>query len=162
MPPRIFWAGVLFPHFLHQYFLIIFFPLFSVSHFVLSLWNYTFLFSFILNILAIVLSSCLLNRPPFSSQIHSYQYQFSCLVLSDSLQPHGLQHIRPPCPSPTPRIYSNSCTLSWWYHPTISSSVVPFFSLPQFFPASGSLVAKVLEFQLQHQSFQRIFSTDFL
>ena len=115
-----------------------FFPLFSVSHFVLSLWNYTFLFSFILNILAIVLSSCLLNRPPFSSQIHSYQYQFSCLVLSDSLQPHGLQHIRPPCPSPTPRIYSNSCTLSWWYHPTISSSAIPFSSSLQSSPAAGS------------------------
>ena len=64
--------------------------------------------------------------------------QFSHSVMSDSLQPHGLQYARPPCPSPTPRVYSNSCPLSWWCHPTISSSVVPFSSCPQSFPASGS------------------------
>ena len=58
--------------------------------------------------------------------------------MSDSLRPHELQHARPPCPSPTPRVYPNSCPLSWWYHPTISSSVVPFSSCPQSFPASGS------------------------
>ena len=63
--------------------------------------------------------------------------QFSHSVVSDSLPPHGLQRARPPCPSPTPRLYSNSCPLSWWCHPTISSSVVPFSCL-QFFPASGS------------------------
>ena len=57
--------------------------------------------------------------------------------MSDSLQPHGLQHARPPCPSPTPGVYPNSCPLSQWCHPTISSSVVP-FSCPQSFPASGS------------------------
>ena len=66
--------------------------------------------------------------------------QFSCSVVSDSLQPHGLQHARPPCPSPTPRVYSNSCPLSRWYHPTISSSVVPFSSCLQSFPASGSFL----------------------
>ena len=64
--------------------------------------------------------------------------QFCCLVVSDSLWPHGLQHARPPCPSPTPRACSNSCLLSWWCHPTISSSVAPFCSHPQSFPASGS------------------------
>jgi len=64
--------------------------------------------------------------------------QFSRSVMSDSLQPHGLQHTRPPCPSPTPRDYSNSCPLSWWYHPTISSSVIPFSSCLQSFPASES------------------------
>ena len=64
--------------------------------------------------------------------------QFSHSVVSDYLQPHGLQHTRPPCPSPTPRDYSNSCPLSWWYHPTISSSVIPFSSCPQSFPASES------------------------
>ena len=64
--------------------------------------------------------------------------QFSHSVVSDSLQPHGLQHSRLPCPSPTPRAYSNSCPLSQWCHPTISSSVVPFSSCPQSFPASGS------------------------
>ena len=66
--------------------------------------------------------------------------QFSSVhsVVSDSLQPHGPQHPRPPCPSPTPRVYSNSCPLSRWCHPTISSSVVPFSSCLQSFPASGS------------------------
>ena len=58
--------------------------------------------------------------------------------MSDSLRPHGLQHVRPPCPSPTPRVYSSSCPSSWWCHPTISSSVVSFSSFPQSFPASGS------------------------
>ena len=64
--------------------------------------------------------------------------QFSCSVMSDSLQPHGLQHARLPCPSPTPWACSNSCPLSWWCHPTISSSVIPFSSHLQSFPASGS------------------------
>ena len=63
--------------------------------------------------------------------------QFSGSVMSNSLRPHGLQHARPPYPSPTPRVYSNSCPLSWWCHPTISSSVIPFSCL-QSFPASGS------------------------
>ena len=64
--------------------------------------------------------------------------QFSHSVVSDSLRPHILQHARPPCPSPTPGAYSNSCPLSQWYHPTISSSVFPFSSRLQSFPASGS------------------------
>ena len=95
---------------------------------------------------------------------------FSCLVMSDSLRPRGLQLGRLPCPSPTPEACSNSCQSSWWCHPTISSSVIPFSSCLQSFPASGSFqwvgsshqVAKVLEFQLQHQSFQWIFRVDFL
>ena len=93
--------------------------------------------------------------------------QFSS-VMSDSLQTHGLQHARPPCPSPTSRVYPNSCPLSQWCHPTILSSVVPSptFNLSQhqgLFKWVSSLhqVAKVLEFQLQHQSFQWIFRTDF-
>ena len=65
-------------------------------------------------------------------------FQISHLVISDSLQPHGLQHARPPCPSPTPRVYSNSCPLSRWCHPTISYLVVPFSSHLQSFPALGS------------------------
>ena len=65
-------------------------------------------------------------------------FQFSDSVMSDSLRPYGLQHARPPCPSPTPGVYSNSCPLSWWCHPTISSSGVPFSSSLQSFPASGS------------------------
>ena len=64
--------------------------------------------------------------------------QFSRPVVSDSLQPHGLLHTRLPCPSPTPGLYPNSCLLSRWCHPTISSSVVPFSSCPQSLPASGS------------------------
>ena len=81
--------------------------------------------------------------------------QFSCLVVSDSLQPHGLQHARPPCPSPTPGACSNSCPLSRWCHPTISSSVVPFSSLLQSFPASGgqnigvSVLASVLPMNIK-------------
>ena len=63
--------------------------------------------------------------------------QFSRSVVSDSLPPHGLQHTRPPCPSPTPGACSNSCPSSRWYHPTISSSVIPFSCL-QSFPESGS------------------------
>ena len=64
--------------------------------------------------------------------------QFSNSVTSDSLQPCGLQHARFPCPLPSPRACSNSCPSSWWYHPTISSSVVPLSSCLQSFPASGS------------------------
>ena len=64
--------------------------------------------------------------------------QFSHSVMSNSLQPHGLQHARPPCPSPIPRVYSNSCPLSRWCHPTILFSVIPFSSCLQSFPASGS------------------------
>ena len=63
--------------------------------------------------------------------------QFSLSVMSGSLRPHGLPHIRLPCPSPTPRVYSNSYSLTQWYHLTISSSVIPFPHL-QSFPASGS------------------------
>ena len=63
--------------------------------------------------------------------------QFSCSVMSDSLQPHELQHARPPCPPPVARVYPNPCPLSQWCHPTISSSVIPFSSYPQSFPASG-------------------------
>ena len=64
--------------------------------------------------------------------------QFSRSVMSDSLRPHELQHARPSCPSPTPGVYSNSCPSSQLCHPTISTSVVPFFSCLQSFPASGS------------------------
>ena len=88
--------------------------------------------------------------------------QFSHSVVSDSLQLHGLKHTRLPCPSPTPGACPNSCPSSRWCHPTILSSVIPFSSCFQSFPASGSFpmnhsshqVAKVLELQLQHQSFQ--------
>ena len=95
--------------------------------------------------------------------------QFSCSVVSDSLRPHEPQPSRPPCPSPTPGVHPNPCPLSRWCHPTSSSSVVPFSCL-QSFPASESFqwvsslhqVARVLELQLQHQSFQWTPRTDFL
>jgi len=64
--------------------------------------------------------------------------QFSRSVVSDSLRPHESQNARPPCPSPTPRVHSNSCPSSQWCHPAISSSVIPFSSCPQSLPASGS------------------------
>ena len=79
-----------------------------------------------------VFFSWLLTLGQFSS-VH-----FSCSIMSDSLRPHRLQHARPPCPSPTPRIYSDSCPSSQWCHPTTSSSVAPFSSHLQSFPASGS------------------------
>ena len=72
------------------------------------------------------------------TETHVSTGHFSCSVVSDSLWPHGLQHTRPLCPSPTPRVDPNSCPLSWWCHPIISSSVVPFSSCPQSFPASRS------------------------
>ena len=77
-------------------------------------------------------------RVDFLTESLSHHHPFSCSVLSDSLWSRGLQHSRLPCPSPTPRAFSNSCPLSRWCHPTISSSVVPFSSCLQSFPASGS------------------------
>ena len=74
---------------------------------------------------------CILDTRYFSSD------QFSSVV-SDSLQPHELQHAKPPCPSPTPGVYPNSCVSSWWCHSAISSSVIPFLSCPQSLPASES------------------------
>ena len=70
--------------------------------------------------------------------IHFSSVHFSRSVVTDSLWPHESQHTRPPCPSPTPGVYSNSCPLSRWCHPTISSSVIPFSSCLQSFPPSGS------------------------
>ena len=64
--------------------------------------------------------------------------QFSCSVVSESLQPHELQHARPPCPSPSPGVHSDSHPSNWWCHPAFSSSVIPFSSCPQSLPASES------------------------
>ena len=97
-------------------------------------------------------------------------FQFSHSVLSDCLRSHGLQHARTPRPSPTPGVYSNSWPLSQWCHPTISSSVIPFSSHLQPFPASGSFQmswyfasgGQSVDVQPQHQSFRWIFRTDFL
>ena len=111
--------------------------------------------------------------------LHGLPYQlirnealFCCSVTQSCptlFYPMGLQHTRLPCPSPSPRVCSNSCSVSQWCHPTISFSVIPFSSCLQSFPASesfqwvGSLhqLVKVLELQLQHQSFQWIFRVDF-
>ena len=70
--------------------------------------------------------------------IFSHSVLFSRSVVSNSLGPHELQHARPPCQSPTPGVYPNSCPLSQWCHPAISSSVIPFSSCPQLFPKSGT------------------------
>ena len=75
---------------------------------------------------------------PATLTLNTVSKSIQSLVVSDSLWPCGLQHSRPPCPSPTPRVYSNSCPLSRWCHPAISSSVIPFSSCLQSFPASGS------------------------
>ena len=75
---------------------------------------------------------------PLSPGLGGQVVQFSHSVVSNPLRPHRLEHTRPPCPSPTPGAYSNSCPMSWWCHPTISSSVIPFSSRLQSFPASGS------------------------
>ena len=97
--------------------------------------------------------------------------QFSCSIMSNSLQSHGLQHARLPCPSPTSGACSNLCPSSWWCHPTISFSVVPFSSCLQSFPASGSFPISQLfasgdpmywSFSFITQSFQWIFRTDSL
>ena len=74
----------------------------------------------------------------FKTKFKLSSVQFCCSVMSDFLQPHGAQHTRPPCLSPTPGVYSNSCPLSQWCHPTISSSIFPFSSRLQSFPALGS------------------------
>ena len=90
-------------------------------------------------ILTILDTSYKLNCAVYVFLCLAYSVQFSHSVASDSLWPHELQHTRPPCPSPTPRVHPNSCPLSQWCHPAISSSIVPFSSGPQSFPASGSL-----------------------
>ena len=109
-----------------------------------------------------------LNFHVFLSTVCFSSVQLSCSVVSDSLWPHESQHARPPCPSPSPGVHSNSCPLSWWCHPTTSSSVIPFsshlwsflasgfFQMSQLFPSGGQSI------ELQHQSFQWTFRVDFL
>ena len=124
---------------------------------------------YVLDYKILEIQSCVLLICVFQKLIIS-SVQSSHSIVSNSLQSHGLQHARPRCPSPTPGVYSDSCPLSRWYHPTISSSVVPFSSRLQSFPHQGLFkwvssshqVNKILEFQLQPQSFQWIFRIDFL
>ena len=101
---------------------------------------------------------------------HGTTVQFSCSVMSNSLRSHESQHARPHCPSPTPRVHSNTCPVSRSCHPTISSSVVPFSSCPQSFPASGSFPmsqffasgGQSIGVSAQHPSFQQTPRTDLL
>ena len=94
----------------------------------------------ITDIILVLLSTPSLSPwPPLDFVIfHFSSVQFSRSVMSDSLRPHESQHTRPPCPSPTPGVHSDSCPLSRWCHPAFSSSVVPFSSCPQSLPASES------------------------
>ena len=102
------------------------------------LWNSTAPDFYLFHVIYSSMLSVQCPSLPFSVRsIHLVQ--FSRSVVTDSLWPHGLQHARPPCRSPTPRVYPNSCPLSRWCHPTISSSVIPFSSCLQSFPASGLL-----------------------
>ena len=82
------------------------------------------------------------NHKDLFVRVSFISVQFSDSVMSNSMWPHGLHHARPPCPSPNPGAYWNSCPLNWWCHPTISSSVVPISSCLQCFPASGSFPVK--------------------
>ena len=104
-----------------------------------------------------VLYSCLLGILNMSNFF--LMIQFSCSVMSNSFRPHELQHAKPPCPSPTPRIYSNSCPFSRWCHPTISSPVIPFSSCLQSFSASGSfLMSQFLKIKVWVKHFVKCIS----
>ena len=94
-----------------------------------------------MHLLSLLLFSCIMRMVvslTLKTDIKSQSIQFSRSVMSDSLQPHEPQHARPPCPSLILGVYPNPFPLSWWCHPTTSSSIVPFSSCPQSFPASGS------------------------
>ena len=98
----------------------------------------SFIFPFLLEYTWFAMLCSILGVQQSESVLYTYisSVQFSSSVVSDSLWPHESQHARPPCPLPTPRVYSNSRPLSRWCHPAISSSVVPFSSCPQSLPAS--------------------------
>ena len=94
---------------------------------------------------AILIPACASSSPTFHVMYSQFSsVQFSRSVLSGSLQPHESQHARPPCPSPSPGVHSNSRPSSWWCHPAISSSVIPFSSCPQSLPASESFLMSQL------------------
>ena len=113
------------------------------------------------------------KKSPSNMQLQSYSLsvQFSRSVVSDSLRPHGLQHTRPPCASPTSGVYPNSCPLSWWYHPTIFILWHPLLLLPSIFPSirvfSNESTLRIRwpkywSFSFKHQSFQWTLRTDLL
>ena len=131
-------------------------------------WTYKFRKSSLLSLFSANSSHYILfdNKAAWFSSVQFSSVAQSCLTL----WPCGVQHARLPCPSQTPRVHPNSCSLSCWCHPTVSSSVVPFSSCPQSLWDQGlfqwvnylNQVAKVLEFQLQHQSFPWTTRTDLL
>ena len=152
--------------------LYIFPPCFALAPYQL-VWYIRFLFSYNLKYTLVFLSTCSLTHEIFmlfNLQVFGGFMNNFLVLMSNSLQPHEPQHSRPPCLSWTPGVYPNSCPLSQWCHPTISSSVIPFCSCLQSFQHQGLFkwvsslhqVAKVLEFQLQHQSFQRTPRTEHL
>ena len=89
------------------------------------------------NFIAAVTVQVILEPKKVKSVTASTSVQFSHSVMSNSLWPHGPQQTRPPCPTPIPRVHPNSCPLSWWHYPTISSSVIPFYPCSQSFQSSG-------------------------
>ena len=98
----------------------------------------------------------------FLHTILTCSFQFSRSVVSDSLRPHESHHSRPPCPSPSPGVHSNSCPSSWWCHPAISSSVVPFSFCPQSLPASESFPMSFPEsFPTLHMRWPKYWSFSF-
>ena len=107
------------------------------------------------------ISVIILKEQQIKILIQFSSVQFSRSVVSHSLQPHELQHTRPPCPSPAPGVHSNPCPSSWWCYPAISSSVTPFSSCSQSFPASGSSQMSQL-FTSGGQSIGILASTSFL
>ena len=112
----------------------------STSHMPWYLLNIIINFMFICSLKMLFLKpvQVLINKTPVMP-LTNFSIQFSCSVMSDSLRPHEPEHARSPCPSPTPRVHPNPCPLSRWCHPTISSSVIPFSSCPQSFPANFSI-----------------------
>ena len=123
-------------------------PCFTRAHIPIALSLYSEILSFRrahVNFCQLLGSVC---EPSWSlwslNHISHFLLLFSCQVMSHSLQPHGLQHARPPCPSSCPRVCPSSCPLNWWCHSTVSSSVTPFSSCPQSFPASGSFPTSLL------------------
>ena len=113
----------------------------NLFHLSISLFLWLSIYSFMLSVNTDSFTSFLIWMPFILFHFISFSWLllFTHSVMSDCLRPHGLWHARLPCPLPPPRVHWNSCPLYWWCHPTISSSVIPFFSCLHSFPASGSL-----------------------
>ena len=121
---------------------------YSLTH-LLCIPSHTFLWSEIEKIEELQTQGKKADACSFSTSVKLSWVQFSCSVVSNSLRPHESQHARPPCPSPIPRLHSNSRPLSRWCHPAITSSVVLFFSCPQSLPASESFPHRIQEKYLE-------------